>query len=102
MGIELRTEAPYRALQNPGEFDARSSSWVKAPPDVRLRVGALFRDRRYGRVFVYHNGAQSNDAARGFRGMLRVRRSRRLLMRHRLARGSAQGVPSADVELDAA
>jgi hypothetical protein len=72
MGIELLTEEQYRELQELGEFDARTSSWVSTPADVRARGGALFCDYRYGKVFVYHNGAQSYYAARGFRGMLRV------------------------------
>jgi hypothetical protein len=72
MGIELLTEDEYRALQELGEFDTKTSSWVKTPPDIRKLGGALFCDRRYGRVFMYHNGAQSYYAARGFRGMLRV------------------------------
>ena len=72
MGIELMTEAQYRALQQLGEFDAKTSSWVRTPPDVRKLGGALFCDRRYGQVFVYHNGAQSYYAARGFRGSLTV------------------------------
>jgi hypothetical protein len=72
MGVDLLTEEQYRALQTLGEFDARTSSWVRTPPDVRSLGGALFCDRRYGRVFVYHNGAQSYYAARGFRGSLRV------------------------------
>ncbi|HEY8519694.1 MAG TPA: DUF4256 domain-containing protein [Gammaproteobacteria bacterium] len=72
MGVELLTEAGYRALQALGEFDTRTSSWVQTPADVRELGGALFCDRRYGRVFVYHNGAQSYYAARGFRGLLRV------------------------------
>ena len=72
MGIELLTEQQYRQLQQLGEFDTKTSSWVQTPPDVRSLGGALFCDRRYGRVFVYHNGAQSYYAARGFRGMLRV------------------------------
>jgi Protein of unknown function (DUF4256) len=72
MGISLLTEAEYRALQALGEFDLKTSSWVQTPPDVRAKGGALFCDRRYGRVFLYHNGAQSYYAARGFRGMLRV------------------------------
>ena len=70
MGIELLTEEQYRALQALGDFDAKTSSWVKTPPDVRALGGALFCDRRYGRVFVYHNGAPSYYAARGFRGTL--------------------------------
>lgn len=72
MGIELLTEAQYRELQELGEFDTKTSSWVKTPEDVRKLGGALFCDRRYGRVFVYHNGAESYYAARGFRGSLRV------------------------------
>jgi len=72
MGIDLLTEAQYRALQELGEFDTRTSSWIRTPPDVRALGGALFCDRRYGKVFVYHNGAQSYYAARGFRGSLRV------------------------------
>jgi hypothetical protein len=72
MGIELLAEAQYRDLQRLGEFDTKTSSWVRTPPDVRSRGGALFCDRRYGRVFTYHNGAQSYYAARGFRGALRV------------------------------
>lgn len=72
MGIALLTEAEYRALQQLGEFDTRTSSWVRTPSDVRSLGGALFGDRRYGRVFVYHNGAQSYYAARGFRGSLEV------------------------------
>ncbi len=72
MGIDLLTEEQYRELQRLGEFDTRTSSWVMTPPDVRALGGALFCDRRYGRVFVYHNGAQSYYAARGFRGLLRV------------------------------
>lgn len=72
MGIALLDEAQYRALQSLGEFDTKTSSWVDTPDDVRALGGALFCDRRYGRVFVYHNGAQSYYAARGFRGLLRV------------------------------
>lgn len=72
MGIELLTEEQYRALQTVGEFDMKTSSWVKTPADVRALGGALFCDRRYGKVFVYHNGVQSYYAARGFRGMLRI------------------------------
>lgn len=73
MGIELLTEEQYRQLQQLGEFDATTSSWVKTPSDVRALGGALFCDRRYGKVFVYHNGAESYYAARGFRGALKVR-----------------------------
>ena len=72
MGIDLLTEEQYRELQKLGEFDTKTSSWVRTPPDVRALGGALFCDRRYGKVFVYHNGAQSYYAARGFRGILRV------------------------------
>ncbi len=72
MGIELLTEEQYRALQALGEFDMKTSSWVKTPPDVRSLGGALFCDCRYDKVFVYHNGAQSYYAARGFRGLLVV------------------------------
>jgi hypothetical protein len=72
MGIELLSEEQYRALQKLGEFDTKTSSWIRTPADVRALGGALFGDRRYGQVFVYHNGAQSYYAARGFRGALRV------------------------------
>lgn len=72
MGIELLSEAQYRELQALGEFDAKTSSWVLTPADIRALGGALFCDRRYGKVFVYHNGAQSYYAARGFRGSIRV------------------------------
>lgn len=72
MGIELLTEAQYRELQNLGTFDMKTSSWVKTPADVRKLGGALFCDRRYGKVFVYHNGAPSYYSARAFRGSLRV------------------------------
>src|SRR5690242_4983139 len=72
MGIELLTEDEYRELQKLGNFDTKRSSWVKTPSDVRKLGGALFCDRRYGRVFVYHNGAESYYAGRGFRGSLRV------------------------------
>lgn len=72
MGIELLTEAEYRALQELGEFDLKTSSWIRTPDDVRALGGALFCDRRYGKVFVYHNGAQSYYAARGFRGLVRI------------------------------
>jgi len=72
IGVELLTEAEYLQLQELGEFDLKTSSWVATPDDVRALGGALFCDRRYGRVFVYHNGAQSYYAARGFRGLLRV------------------------------
>jgi hypothetical protein len=72
MGIELLTEEQYRELQKLGEFDTKTSSWVKTPPDIRKLGGALFCDRRYDTVFVYHNGAESYYAARAFRGSLRV------------------------------
>jgi hypothetical protein len=72
MGIGLLTEEQYRTLQQFGDFDVKTSSWIATPQDVRALGGALFCDRRYGRVFVYHNGAQSYYAARGFRGLLRV------------------------------
>jgi hypothetical protein len=72
MGIELLTEEQYRRLQQLGEFDLKTSSWIRTPDAVRALGGALFCDRRYGQVFVYHNGAQSYYAARGFRGLLRV------------------------------
>ena len=72
MGIELLTEAQYRELQKLGKFDTKTSSWVKTPSNIRKLGGALFCDRRYDTVFIYHNGAQSYYAARGFRGMLRV------------------------------
>jgi hypothetical protein len=72
MGMELLTEEQYRQLQELGEFDTKTSSWIRTPPEVRKLGGALFCDRRYGKVFVYHNGAQSYYAARGFRGLLRV------------------------------
>lgn len=72
MGIELLTEEQYRALQKLGKFDMKTSSWLKTPPDIRKLGGAIFADYRYGTVFVYHNGADSYYAARGFRGALRV------------------------------
>ena len=72
IGVELLTEDQYRALQQLGEFDLKTSSWIATPPGVRALGGSLFCDRRYGRVFVYHNGAQSYYAARGFRGLLRI------------------------------
>jgi len=72
MGIELLTEEQYRELQKLGSFDAKTSSWVKTPADIRKLGGAIFCDRRYDTVFVYHNGAESYYAARGFRCSLRV------------------------------
>jgi hypothetical protein len=72
MGIELLTEEQYRELQKFGEFDTKTSSWVKTPSSIRTLGGALFCDRRFDRVFVYHNGAESYFAARGFRGVLTV------------------------------
>ena len=72
MGIEILTEAEYRELQRLGEFDTKTSSWVNTPADIRKLGGALYCDRRYGHVFVSHNGAESYYAARGFRGSLRV------------------------------
>ncbi len=72
MGIELLTEEQYRELQTLGEFDTKTSSWLRTPEDVRTLGGAIFGDRRFGRVFVYHNGAQSYYGVRGFRGSVRV------------------------------
>jgi hypothetical protein len=72
MGIELLTEEQYRELQKLGHFDTKTSSWVNTPADIRQLGGALFCDRRFGHVFVYHNGAQSYYSARAFRGSLRV------------------------------
>jgi hypothetical protein len=72
MGIEILTEEEYRELQKTGEFDTRTSSWIQTPARIRQLGGALFCDRRYDTVFVYHNGAESYYAARGFRGLLRV------------------------------
>ncbi len=72
MGVELLTEEEYFALQTLGEFDTKTSSWVKTPADIRKLGGALYGDRRYGRVFVGHNGAQSYYGGRGFRGSLKV------------------------------
>lgn len=72
MGIELLTEEQYRELQKLGQFDTKTSSWLKTPDDVRNPGGAIFGDYRFGRVFIYHNGAQSYYASRGFRGSLRV------------------------------
>jgi hypothetical protein len=72
MGIEILTEEEYRQLQRLGEFDRKTSSWVQTPSGIRKLGGALFCDRRYGHVFVYHNGAESYYAARGFRGLLKI------------------------------
>jgi hypothetical protein len=72
MGIEILNEVEYRQLQELGEFDLKTSSWIKTPSDIRKLGGAIFCDRRFGRVFVYHNGAESYYAARAFRGSLRV------------------------------
>ena len=72
MGIAILTEEQYRELQQRGTFDTKTSSWIKTPSDIRKLGGALFADYRYGHVFVYHNGAESYYAARGFRGSLRV------------------------------
>lgn len=72
MGIEMLTEAQYRELQQLGDFDTKTSSWVITPDNIRERGGALFGDRRFGSVFIYHNGADSYYAARGFRGSLKV------------------------------
>jgi hypothetical protein len=72
MGVELLTEEQYRELQKLGSFDTKTSSWLKTPSDIRKLGGALFADRRYGNVFVYHNSAPSYYAARAFRGSLRV------------------------------
>lgn len=72
MGIEILNEKQYRQLQKLGGFDLKTSSWIKTPHEIRIRGGALFCDRRYDHVFVYHNGAESYYAARGFRGLLKV------------------------------
>ena len=72
IGIELLTEEQYRELQKLGAFDTKTSSWIKTPAEIRSLGGALFCDRRYNHVFVYHNGAESYYGARGFRGLLRV------------------------------
>jgi len=72
MGVEILSEEEYRELQQLGEFDTKTSSWVKTPSDIRELGGAVFCDRRYNHVFLYHNGAESYYGARGFRGMLRV------------------------------
>lgn len=72
MGIELLTEEQYRELQELGEFDLKTSSWIQTPAPIRKLGGALFMDRRYDHVFVYHNGASSYYAVRGFRGLLKI------------------------------
>jgi hypothetical protein len=72
MGVELLSEEQYHELQKLGEFDTKTTNWVKTPADIRKLGGAIFGDRRYGRVFIYHNGAQSYYSARGFRAWLRV------------------------------
>jgi hypothetical protein len=72
MGMEIITEEQYRELQQLGSFDTKTSSWIQTPTDIRKLDGALFADRRYNHVFVYHNGASSYYAARGFRGLLQV------------------------------
>ena len=72
MGVELLTEEQYHELQRLGEFDTKTTTWVKTPVEIRKLGGAIFGDRRYGRVFIYHNGAQSYYSARGFRACLRV------------------------------
>ena len=72
MGIELLTEEQYRELQKLGKFDTKTSSWLKTPSDIRKLGGAIFADRRFGHVFVYHNSADSYYGGRGFRGSLRV------------------------------
>lgn len=72
MGVELLTEEEYRSLQTLGEFDTKTSSWVVTPPDIRKLGGAIFADRRYDTVFIYHNGAESYYASRGFRGKVEV------------------------------
>jgi hypothetical protein len=72
MGIEMLTEEQYRELQKLGEFDRKTSSWVQTPSGIRKLGGAIFCDRRYDHVFVYHNGAESYYAARGFRGLLKI------------------------------
>ena len=72
MGVELLSEEQFHELQKLGEFDTKSSSWLRTPPEIRKRGGAIFGDRRFGRVFIYHNGAESYYSGRGFRGSLRV------------------------------
>jgi hypothetical protein len=72
MGVELLTEQQYHYLQTLGDFDTKTSSWLKTPPEIRKLGGAIFGDKRYGHVFIYHNGADSYYGVRGFRGCLRV------------------------------
>lgn len=72
MGIELLNEEQYKHLQSLGKFDTKTSSWIETPPEIRKLGGAIFADYRFGRVFVYHNGAESYYAGRGFRGMLKI------------------------------
>ncbi len=72
MGIEILDEEQYRELQKLGNFDTKTSSWLKTPPEIRKLGGAIYGDYRYGKVFIYHNGADSYYAARAFRGSLRV------------------------------
>jgi len=72
MGVDLLSEEQYRGLQELGQFDTKTSSWIKTPPDIRKLGGALFCDRRFNTVFLYHNGAESYYAARGFRGWLKI------------------------------
>ncbi len=72
MGIEILSEEEYKGLQRLGEFDLKTSSWIKTPTEIRKLGGAIFCDRRYDHVFVYHNGAESYYGSRGFRGSLRV------------------------------
>ena len=72
MGISILSEEQYRDLQKLGKFDTKTSSWIKTPEDIRKLGGAIFADYRYGKIFIYHNGAESYYAARGFRGALSV------------------------------
>jgi hypothetical protein len=72
MGIEILSEHQYRELQQLGRFDTKTSTWIKTPPDIRKLGGAIFADFRYGHVFIYHNGAESYYAARGFRGLIKI------------------------------
>ena len=72
IGIEITTEEEYKELQKLGKFDTKTSSWLRSPAEIRKLGGAVFGDYRYGRVFIYHNGAESYYAGRGFRGLLRV------------------------------